>query len=121
MKKYFVILLFACMGLHAAAESVAAYAALNGKVTDANDGAPLIGVTIQIAELSQITVTDIEGKYAFHDLPKKNVTVQVSYVGHQTIIKNVDLNVTEHLDFVLHESNAMINEVWCRALLETPC
>ena len=111
MKKYFVILLFACMGLHAAAESVAAYAALNGKVTDANDGAPLIGVTIQIAELSQITVTDIEGKYAFHDLPKKNVTVQVSYVGHQTIIKNVDLNVTEHLDFVLHESNAMINEV----------
>ena len=39
------------------------------------------------------------------------MTIQVSYVGHQTIIREVDLTRTQQLDFVMHESNAMINEV----------
>ena len=44
-------------------------------------------------------------------LPKKQITVQVSYLGHQTIIKEIDLSKTTEMNFVMHESNAMINEV----------
>ena len=111
MKKIYTILLLTCICLHAAAVSVTAYTTLSGKVTDATDGAPLIGVTIQIMELSKTTITDLNGLYSFHDLPPKNVTIQVSYVGHQTIVKKVNLSETTHLDFIMRESNAMINEV----------
>ena len=111
MKSIFSLLLLACISMSAAAEPSYGHLTLSGSVTDATDGEALIGVTIHITELSKTTVTDINGHYSFTDLPQKSVTLQVSYVGHQTIIKEVDLSTTSHLDFVMHESNAMINEV----------
>ncbi len=111
MFRYFFILLFACLSLNAAAEHVVPATTLSGTVTDAVDNEPLTGVTIQITELSMATMTDIDGRYHFENLPQKTVTIQVSYIGHQTIIKKVNLSATTHLDFTMHESNAMINEV----------
>lgn len=111
MTKTYLILLLACFSVCAAAERVAPVTTLSGRVTDAVDGEPLIGVIIQISELSKTTLTNTDGEYHFDDLPQKNVTIQVSYIGHQTIIKKVNLAETSHLDFVMLESNAMINEV----------
>ena len=111
MRKSFIILLLTCVSLCVSAEHVIPITTLSGRVTDAVDGEPLIGVTIQITELSLATMTDVDGRYVFENLPQKNVTVQVSYIGHQTIIKKVNLAETTHLDFVMRESNAMINEV----------
>ena len=111
MIKKYIILLLACVSLCAAAESVVPVTTLSGMVTDAVDGEPLTGVTIQITELSMATMTDIDGRYHFENLPLKSVTIQVSYIGHQTIIKKINLSETTHLDFVMRESNAMINEV----------
>ena len=107
-KTYLILLLSGCLSLCASAAPVTT---LGGRVTDAVDGSPLIGVTIQITELSMATVTDLEGQYHFDNLPLRTVTIQVSYIGHQTIIQKVNLSVTTHLDFVMRESNAMINEV----------
>ena len=107
-KTYLILLLSGCLSLCAAAAPVTT---LGGRVTDAVDGSPLIGVTIQITELSLATMTDIDGRYVFENLPQKSITIQVSYIGHQTIIKKVNLAETSRLDFVMRESNAMINEV----------
>ena len=111
MFRYFFILLLACLCLNAAAEHVVPATTLSGTVTDAVDNEPLTGVTIQITELSMATMTDIDGRYHFENLPPKTVTIQVSYIGHQTIIRKVNLSATTNLDFTMHESNAMINEV----------
>ena len=111
MKSIISLLLLACLGMAAAAEPAYEQVSISGRVTDAVDGEPLIGVTLMIAELNKTTVTDIDGRYTFNHLPPKTVTLQVSYIGHQTIIKTVNLAETSRLDFVMHESNAMINEV----------
>ncbi len=111
MTTIFIMLLMALIPMSATAENNHHQTTLSGKVTDAVDNEPLIGVTLYIAELKQTTVTDINGQYLFENLPQKTMTIQVSYVGHQTIIREVDLNRTHQLDFVMRESNAMINEV----------
>jgi iron complex outermembrane receptor protein len=112
MKKLIFIVLL-CMGvcLYAAAEPMAPKASLTGKVTDAVDNSALVGVAISISELSQGVTTDARGNYSFHDLPMRTVTLQVSYLGHQTIIRKVDLSKTASMDFVMKESNASLNEV----------
>ena len=111
MKKATVILLLFLLCIGAAAETPALHITLQGTVRDAVDGEPLIGVTIFIPELKATTITDINGHYKLENLPQKTITLQVSYVGHQTIIKEVDLAKTTNVDFTMHESNAMMNEV----------
>ena len=94
-------------------------ATLTGTVTHDGDGATLPGVTIYFPDLSTGTASDGEGTYEISGLPLATVTVQVSYIGHQTIVKDVDLRQTSHLDFVMKESNAMINEVVVTAFTGT--
>ena len=105
------MLLLICVCICATAEPMAPKASLSGHVTDASDKSALVGVTIYIPELSVGTTTDENGNYMIADLPAKNITLQVSYLGHQTIIKKVTLQKSTTADFMMKESNAMINEV----------
>ena len=84
---------------------------LTGKVTDADDGSPLIGVSVYLPELKIGAVTASDGTYSIRNLPKKKLQVQVSYLGHQTIIETVDLAVVTVKNFVMKEDNAMLDEV----------
>lgn len=89
---------------------------LEGHVTDAVDGLPVIGANIYIPELKQGATTDTEGYYRIDRLPTIKTTVQVSYVGHRTIVQTVNLHSHTTLNFVLHESNAMLGEVMVTGL-----
>lgn len=89
---------------------------LAGKVTDGIDGTPLIGVSIYLPELKKGAISDENGNYIIANLPAIKTTIQVNYVGHQTIVETVDLKNTSTLDFVMKESNAEINEVVITAL-----
>ena len=110
-----LVCLACCLGTRVQAEPALTAAPrlthLSGRVTDATNGEPLIGVTLHIAELSKTAVTDTDGRYRFEELPAKHITLQVSYVGHQTIIQQIDLTATTQADFTMQESNAMIDEV----------
>ncbi len=110
-KNIFLCLLLSCVCTAATALTPYIPGQLKGMVTDAIDGEPLAGVTLYIPELKSATMTDAEGHYTFESLPHKTITIQVSYVGHQTIIQNIDLTTTSRADFTMKESNAMINEV----------
>ena len=83
---------------------------LSGKVTDKVSGEPLPGVYVIFPDLRQGTVTDTDGNYLAQGLPAIVTTVQVSLLGHQTIIEDVDLRTTSHRDFVLSETDAAIAE-----------
>ena len=111
MKKILFLLLCVVLCARMGAEPVVVKKTLTGHVTDAIDGQALIGVTIYIPSLSQGTTTNEQGDFTFDNLPAKNITLQVSYLGHQTIIRKVDLSTTTHVDFVMKESNAMLGEV----------
>ena len=84
---------------------------LSGKVTDEHDGSPLIGVAVYLPELKIGTMTKEDGTYFIGQLPRIRTTVQVTYLGHQTIIETIDLSVTTKKNFVMHENYAMLNEV----------
>jgi len=94
-------------------------AGLTGSVTHEGDGEPLPGVTIFFPDLNTGTITNDAGRYQIEGLPLATVTVQVSYIGHQTIVQDVNLRTTSSLDFVMKESNAMINEVVVTAFTGT--
>ena len=55
---------------------------LQGTVTAAADGEPLIGVTVKIAGTNILTVTDIDGQYT---IDAKNAgKLEISYIGCRT-------------------------------------
>ena len=108
---YIVLLSLVCLYTPVSAEVSAGKVVLKGRVTDAIDGKPVIGASIYFPQLTQGTVTNEDGEYVVRDLPAIKTTIQVSYVGHLTIIETIDLHVTTERDFVMHENNAMLKEV----------
>lgn len=98
MKSFYLLLLGLFLSLTATAAPE-----LKGHITDATDGEPLVGVIVSIPELQESTVTDADGNYVFDALPQRTVSVQASYLGHQTQVRKIDLKKTAQLDFVMKE------------------
>ena len=106
-----ILLMLVCVSVPALAETTINKVVLNGRVTDAIDGQPVVGASIYFPQLKQGTVTNAEGNYTLKDLPAVKTTIQITYVGHLTIIQSIDLRTTTKADFVLQENNAMLKEV----------
>ena len=111
MKRIFFLLSLLCLCMAVAASPLASKTVLRGQVTDAVDGEPVVGASVYFPVLKLGTVTDTSGHYEIDRLPVVRTTIQVSYVGHQTIIETIDLHTVTTRDFVLHENNAMLGEV----------
>lgn len=112
-----VLLALVCQHIAVSAENAAVRGvSLDGRVTDAINGQPVVGASIYFPQLKQGTVTDADGRYHMAKLPAIKTDIQVSFVGHQTIVRTIDLHTERTADFVLHESNAMLNEVMVTGL-----
>ena len=112
MKTIYIILLsLVCMCMPVTADTAAKKVTLKGRVVDAVDGNAVIGASIYFPELTQGTVTNQNGEYVVKDLPAIRTTIQVSFVGHLTIIETIDLHTTTERNFTMHENNAMLKEV----------
>ena len=55
-------------------------AVLTGRVIDADDGYPLIGVTVMVQGTQYGAVTDVDGNYELR-IPSKECEIVFSYVG----------------------------------------
>lgn len=104
-----LLLMLVCIGVMA--EPLKGGGSLSGKVTDKRSGEALVGVAIFFPGLQTGTVTDVDGKYSIDNLPRRSVEVQVSYIGHKTIVTTIDVDSISRKDFTLEESDAQINEV----------
>jgi TonB-linked SusC/RagA family outer membrane protein len=80
---------------------------ISGKVSDST-GAPLPGVTIRIKGTTQGTVTDINGKYSFSNIPDKAVLL-FSFVG----MKNQEIQVAgkTEINTSLEDESESLSEV----------
>lgn len=83
---------------------------LSGSITDINSNETLIGVNIVIPELKTGVTTNEYGFYSI-TLPKGNYTIQVSYLGYQTIEENIDLNLNTKNNFKLLNNETVLKEV----------
>ena len=108
---YSVLLMLIGIIMPASAETTKGTTTLSGKVIDATDSSALIGVYVYIPDLKEGAVTNEQGCYEINNLPMIRTSVQVSYIGHQTLIRNINLKEQNRADFVMKESNASINEV----------
>jgi len=90
---------------------------LSGVVLEASSNETLIGVTIAIPELFTGVITNEYGFYSI-SLPYGTYDVQVSYVGYQTIIRNIVFDENKKIKFQLEVAVAQLNEVILKESIE---
>ncbi|MFD1096569.1 TonB-dependent receptor [Salegentibacter chungangensis] len=83
---------------------------LNGTVTDKSSNETLIGVNILIPSLKTGVVTNEYGFYALK-IPQGEYRVLVSYLGYETIERNVQVSQDTKLNFSLNETSENLDEV----------
>ena len=83
---------------------------LSGTITDKNSNETLIGVNIVISELKTGITTNQYGFYSI-TLPKGKYTIQISYLGYQTVEEGIDLNQNTKKNFNLINNETVLQEV----------
>jgi len=105
MKKY-IFLLLSGMAFHTFAQN-----SLQGTITDKATGASLPGVTIMLTDLKQGAASDIQGRYAFKNLPAGSFLIEIRYLGYQTQAQRAAVKGDTELNFQLDYAVTEVNEV----------
>lgn len=80
---------------------------VQGRVTSAEDGSPLPGVSVIVKGTTIGTVTDGDGNYAL-TLPNGATALTISYIGYRT--EDVTINQSK-IDVAMEADQAQLNEV----------
>ena len=81
--------------------------AVNGTIKDIATGETLIGASVKVTGPKQAaTATNAYGYYAFN-LPTGSYRIEVSYVGYQTVVKQIDIDKDLKLNVDLLISNEL--------------
>lgn len=83
---------------------------LTGKITN-EKGEAMPYSTVYIEPLRQSAICDFMGNYEFNDIPAGNYTLRASYIGYQTLSKDVSVTAAGSVcDFNLKESVITLDE-----------
>ncbi len=83
---------------------------ISGTLEDASNGEGLIGASISIKELGTGTTTNVYGFYSM-TIPEGNYTLNFSYIGFETIKKEVVLDQNLKFDLELNVTSTQLDEV----------
>lgn len=83
---------------------------LSGYLKDSSNGEALIGATVYVEELQQGAVSNTYGFFSI-TIPKGNYTLQVSYLGYETIKQPLDAPKDQSISLSLKENSKSIDEV----------
>ena len=78
----------------------------NGKVTDAKNGATLIGASIFLHEIKVGAISTADGTFGTSNFPSGTYLVEVSFVGYATIIETIIFNKNTEKNFSMVASVA---------------
>jgi iron complex outermembrane receptor protein len=84
---------------------------VSGKVTDQQTASSLPGATVVLVNQNIKSVTDTTGKYRIDNLNAGKYTLKISYIGYQTITKDIVLNSNSICNFSLDQSTVLTEEV----------
>lgn len=84
---------------------------LTGTIRNKTNQEPLPGALIYFPDLKSGVISDAEGKYIANQLPKIKTILQIKLLGYKTIVKTIDLSVTQQLDFEMEESVVEAEEI----------
>ena len=91
-------------------ESVKQKFTISGTISDSNNNETLIGVNVSILELKTGVTTNEYGFYSI-TLPKGNYTLQITYLGFQTIEEKIELTQNTKKSFKLQSTEQQLREV----------
>lgn len=109
MIKIKMLLLFVFFASAIVAQNVT----LSGYLKDASNGEALIGATLYVEELKQGTATNAYGFYSL-TIPKGDYTLQVSFIGYETIKQKINAIKSQTITLALNESSEQLDEVIVR-------
>lgn len=83
---------------------------LSGYLKDKSNGEALFGATIYVEELKQGTATNAYGFYSL-TIPEGSYTIQISYIGYETIVQKTDASKSQTISVSLKEDTREIEEI----------
>ena len=83
---------------------------ISGYVKDKENGEDLIGATVLIKELQSGNISNVYGFYSI-SMPAGKYTLEVSYVGYETLSMPIEVTEDRTLNFDLAVASEMIEEV----------
>ncbi|GAA3517775.1 TonB-dependent receptor [Aquimarina addita] len=83
---------------------------ISGIISEESSNETLIGVNVLFPENNKGVVTNEYGFYSI-TLPEGNYKIQISYLGFQDIIQDINLTKNIRLNFQLKEASEMLEEV----------
>jgi len=83
---------------------------ISGTLEDATNGESLIGASISVEELGTGTTTNVYGFYSL-TIPEGNYTLSFSYLGYESIKKEIVLNQNLKIDLELNVTSTLLDEV----------
>jgi iron complex outermembrane receptor protein len=84
---------------------------LSGKIKDGKDSSLLAGVSVYIPDLKIGALTDAEGRYIIHNIPKGTFLIEINYLGYATQNREIETEKSTLADFVLQRSSKEFKEV----------
>lgn len=109
MKKRYTRLLLLGLSIMLAGY-IHAQSTLSGIVTDENNEA-IIGATVILEGTNLGAVTDVDGKYTIKNVPPKDYTIKVTYVGYKNASEVIDLRSSKSLNFYMTQDSKILNDV----------
>jgi iron complex outermembrane receptor protein len=83
---------------------------LKGRVVDENNR-PVSGATVILPSTNKGTVTTKDGSFILSKLTKKRNTIKISFVGYQTLTREITVSDKEIYTFKIKESTVKLAEV----------
>lgn len=83
---------------------------ISGNIKDASNGEDLIGAAVRIEGTTLGAISNVYGFYSL-SLSEGSYTLNVSYLGFQTITKEITVNSDIKLDFEMSEEQEQLEEV----------
>ena len=105
----FIIILITGIAFALPEESAGKFV-ISGYVSDNDNGEKLIGATIYIKELKTGTISNVYGFYSLNLLPG-TYTIQYSYLGFNTISKNITLTNNQIINIELDAKGRKLDEI----------
>jgi iron complex outermembrane recepter protein len=106
------LVLIVALFLYAVGSAAAVDNSLSGRVVDKNTNQPIPGASVFVPELNRGTITDLDGNFILADLPKKQITIKISFIGYASSVQTVKVDaVNRAINIQLEEAITNIDEV----------
>ena len=83
----------------------------SGRVTDLKTGKPIPAASVYITDIRSGSSTDDDGNFQIKNIPHGKHLVEISHIGYNSVVENIDFNADVKKDFALTESIVENNAV----------